>query len=77
MAANVKNPVFWDVGLCGSYKNRRFGGTGASIIRVTRTGELGPAATFLRSVLRLLLTANVFRNSPIFVTMMMEATLSS
>jgi hypothetical protein len=23
----VKNGVFWDVTRCGSYKNRRFGGT--------------------------------------------------
>jgi hypothetical protein len=30
----MKNLVFWDVALCGSCKN-------ASIIRVTRIGELG------------------------------------
>jgi hypothetical protein len=24
---NMKNCVFWDVRPCGSYKNRRFGGT--------------------------------------------------
>jgi hypothetical protein len=23
----MKNGVFWDVTLCGSFKNRRFGGT--------------------------------------------------
>jgi hypothetical protein len=26
-AVNMKNAVFWDVTLCGSCKNRRFGGT--------------------------------------------------
>jgi hypothetical protein len=25
--SNLKNGVFWDVTLCGSCKNRRFGGT--------------------------------------------------
>jgi hypothetical protein len=39
----------------------------ASIIRVTRIGEL------LRSVRRLLVTANVVPSSPILVTLMMEA----
>jgi hypothetical protein len=24
---NIKNGVFWDVTLCGSFDNRRFGGT--------------------------------------------------
>jgi hypothetical protein len=45
----------------------------ASIIRVRRIGELG---TTLRSILRLLVTANVVPSSPILVTLMMEATLS-
>jgi hypothetical protein len=27
MAVTKKNGVFWDVTLCGSCKNRRFGGT--------------------------------------------------
>jgi hypothetical protein len=36
----MKNDVFWDVSPCGSCKNRRFGGTSASVIRVTRIGEL-------------------------------------
>jgi hypothetical protein len=26
-AVNMKNGVFWDVTPCGSYKNRRLGGT--------------------------------------------------
>jgi hypothetical protein len=37
----MKNGIFWDVTLCGSCKNRRFGGISASFIRVTRIGELG------------------------------------
>jgi hypothetical protein len=51
----------------------------ASIIRVTRVGELGTtlAENFLRSVLPLLVTANVVPSSPILVTMMMEALSSS
>jgi hypothetical protein len=54
----------------------------ASIIRVTRIGDLGSTLLltsnrsmqmiFLSSVLRLLLTANV-PSSPILVTLMMEA----
>jgi hypothetical protein len=45
----------------------------ASIIRMTRISEL---YTFLRSVRRLLVTANV-TSSPILVTLMMEALSSS
>jgi hypothetical protein len=37
----LKNVVFWDVTPCGSCKNRRFVELSASIIRVTRIGELG------------------------------------
>jgi hypothetical protein len=57
----------------------------ASIIRVTRIGELRKtlAVTSNRSVqrrntmlLELLVTANVVSSSPILVTLMMEATLS-
>jgi hypothetical protein len=66
---------------------------GASFIRVTKIGELGTtlAATsnrrtlrrnteyfvFLRSVRRLLVTANVVPSAPILVTLMMEALNSS
>jgi hypothetical protein len=46
----------------------------AFIIRVTKIGDLGTA--FLRSVSRLLVTANV-PSSPILVTLMMEAVSSS
>jgi hypothetical protein len=61
----MKNGVFWDVTPCGSCKNRRFGGT-------SRLHH-----HFLRSVLRLLVTANVVPSSPILVTLMMEALSSS
>jgi hypothetical protein len=52
----------------------------ASIIKVTRIGELGTtlAVTSNRSMVRrLLVTANVVPNSPILVTLMMEALSSS
>jgi hypothetical protein len=64
----------------------------ASIIRVTRIGELGTLAVssnrrtlrrntndfvFLRSVRQLLLTADVVPSSPILVTLMIEALSSS
>jgi hypothetical protein len=45
-----------------------------SFIRVTRIGELGTTlAVFLRSVRRLLVTANVVPSSPILGTLMKEA----
>jgi hypothetical protein len=73
----MKNGVFWDVTPCGSCKNRRFGGTCASFIRMTRIGELGTtlAATsnLLCSVHRLLVAGNVVPSSPILVTLMKEA----
>jgi hypothetical protein len=46
-----------------------------SIIRATRICELD--IVFLRSVLRLLVTANVVPISPVFVTLMMEPLSSS
>jgi hypothetical protein len=53
-----------------------------SIIRVTRIGELGKTLAvtlnrLLRSVRRLLVTANVVPSSTILVTLMMEALISS
>jgi hypothetical protein len=76
----MTNGVFWDVMPCGSRKNRRFGGTFASFIRVTRIGELRTHAAkkylFLHSMRRLLVTANV-PSSPILVTLMKEALSSS
>jgi hypothetical protein len=51
----------------------------ALIITVTRIDELGTtlAVAFLRSVLRLPVTANVVPSSPILVTLMMGAVCSS
>jgi hypothetical protein len=50
----------------------------ASFIRVARIVELGTTlAVFLRSVRRLLVTANVVPSSPILVTLMKEAQSSS
>jgi hypothetical protein len=67
---------------CGSCKYRRFGGT--SFIRVTRISELRTTLAvtskhlvFLRSVRRLLVTATLVSSSPIFVTVMKEAQISS
>jgi hypothetical protein len=73
-AVTLKNGVFWDVMLCGSCKNRRFGGTYAPIIRVTRIGELGTtlAVTKCREHWMRVM-ANIVPSSPIFVTLMMEA----
>jgi hypothetical protein len=48
----------------------------ASIIRVTRIGELGTLAV-TNSLLRLLVTANVVPSSPILVNLMKEALGSS
>jgi hypothetical protein len=54
-----------------------------SIIRVTRIDELGTTLAvtsnrvFLRSVRRLLVTANIVPSSPILVTLMIEALSSS
>jgi hypothetical protein len=51
----------------------------ASIIRVTRIGELGTmlAVTSTHNMLWLLVTANIVPSSPILVTLMMEVILSS
>jgi hypothetical protein len=63
----MKNAVFWDVKPRGSFKNRRFGGLIASIIRVTRID--GIATT-------LAVTSNVVPSLPVLVTLM-EAIRSS
>jgi hypothetical protein len=53
----------------------------AFFIRLTRIGELGTTlavtSKFLRSVPRLLVTTSVVPNSPILVTLMIEALSSS
>jgi hypothetical protein len=75
----IKNGVIWDVTLCGSCKNRLFGGRERS--GGSRYSPLHPQSefhtsflslfVFLRSVPRLLVTANV-PSSPIHVTLMMD-----
>jgi hypothetical protein len=55
VAVTMKNAVFWDVTLCGSCKNRHISEQcSASIIRMTRIGELGTtsAVTSNRHTLR-------------------------
>jgi hypothetical protein len=65
----MKNVVFWDMSPRDSCKKRRV----SSIIRVETISKL----VFLRSVLQLLVTANVVP-SPLFLfTLMMEETRSS
>jgi hypothetical protein len=68
---NRKNAVFLDVKLFGSGQNRRFG----RLYRHHHQGNMNRQAriTFLRSVLRLLVTANVVPSSPIHITLIMEA----
>jgi hypothetical protein len=58
----MKNAVLRNVTPCDSCKNRSFGGT---------------RVVFLRSVHRLLVTANIAPSSPILVTLIMEALSSS
>jgi hypothetical protein len=62
-SVTMKNGVFWDATPCGYCKNRRFGRTYRFV--------------FLRSVCRLLVTANLVPSSPILVTLMMGALSSS
>jgi hypothetical protein len=57
----MKSVVFWDETLCGSCKNRRFGGTYRTIIRVKRISELG--------------TTLAVTSSPILFTLMILATV--
>jgi hypothetical protein len=78
----IKNGVFWVVTPCGSCKKRRFGGTWRLLHQGDKIGELGTTQAakylvFLRSVRRLLVAACVVPSSPIFVTLMKEASGSS
>jgi hypothetical protein len=66
LSSELKNDVFWDVSPCGSCKNRRLGPS-ASIIRVTRIGELGTTLAVTS-----LVTADIVLSSPILVTLMKE-----
>jgi hypothetical protein len=76
----MNKAVFWNVTPCGSCKNRRFANLIASIIRLTRIGQLRTLAVTnnrrtLRKI-RLLVTANVL-SAPILITLMKEAMRSS
>jgi hypothetical protein len=73
----MKYGVFWDVTLCGSCKNRRFGRTSAFFIRVTRICELGTNLAVTNSVRQLLGTASAVPSSLILVTLMKETLNSS
>jgi hypothetical protein len=87
----MKNAVFWDVTVCGSCNNRRFGGThrlhqqgdknrrvrnNVSNRRTLRRNAMHFFVLF-RRVRRLLVTANVAPSSPIFVTLTMVEIRSS
>jgi hypothetical protein len=58
---------------CGYRKNRSFGGTCASIIRVTRIGELVQSVSSQRASVA---SYGYVPSSPILVTLTMEATSS-
>jgi hypothetical protein len=75
MAVTVKNAVFWDVTLCGSYQCRRFGETS----RILHQGEMNQQtdSEVLLSVLHFLIIANTLPSSLIPFTMMTEETRSS
>jgi hypothetical protein len=64
----MKFAVFWHVTPCGSCKDRPFGET----YRFHQQRDKNRRA-FLRSLLRLIVTAKVVPSSPILVTLMMEA----
>jgi hypothetical protein len=84
--AQMKNAVIWYVTPCGSYRNRQFGGTccliqqGDEALRprnnVSSTQQILAHIVFLRSVLRLLVTANIPSTSNLF-TSIVEAIRSS
>jgi hypothetical protein len=82
----MNNAVFWGVMPCGSCENRRLRGTyclhyqGDENRRARNnvsTKYLPKHAVFLRSVLRLLVTANDVPSLTILVTLMMDAMRSS
>jgi hypothetical protein len=87
-SVNKKNGVFWDVTSAALVRTDISEELSTSIIRVTRIGKLGTIAVtsnrhatkkykahfvFLRSVRRLLVTANIVLSSPNLVTLLMEA----
>jgi hypothetical protein len=70
MAETMNKVVFWDVTPCGRCKSRRFGET-HGLHHQCEKNQL----VFLRSVLQLLVTANVVPRALILVTLMMEVFL--
>jgi hypothetical protein len=77
----MKNAIFLDERRVALVITDLLEETRAFIIMVRRIGELGTTlaitSKFLRSVLPLLVTANVISSSPILVTLMMGALGSS
>jgi hypothetical protein len=69
-AVTMKNGVYWDVTLCGSCKNRRFGELSASFIRVTRIGEL-------RTTLAVTSNRRTLRRNTFFVFVRCAASVAS
>jgi hypothetical protein len=65
----MENADFWDITVCGSCKNRRFGGTHGLH---SQGDENRRARNSISRHFRLLVTANVVRSSPILVTLMMR-----
>jgi hypothetical protein len=87
MSVTMKNAIFWDVTPCGSCKNERFRRTYCIRQKADKNRRAGNKLVvtnnrsilqriFIRGMLRLLATSNV-SNSPILVTLMMEAIRSS
>jgi hypothetical protein len=85
-AVTVKNGIFWELRRVALVRTDVSGELSASIIRVTRIGELGttlavtsnqPTLRRNTKLRRLLVTANVVPSSPILVTLMVEALSSS
>jgi hypothetical protein len=73
----MKNAIFWGLHCVVLVTTDVSEGLSASIIEVTRIGDLGAIFYFLHSVCQLLVTVNVVHRSPILVTLMMEALSSS
>jgi hypothetical protein len=77
----MKNASLWHATQCGSCKNRRFGGTYRHDHRSGKISNRGAPLVVnwlgFRSVLRLLVTANVVHSLSILVTLMTEGIRSS
>jgi hypothetical protein len=78
----IQNSVFWDVTMFGPCRNRHFGGTYRlhhqdDKNRRAVTNNRSTLLVYHRSVLWLLVTANVVPSLPILVTLMIETICSS